>query len=244
MLFFTPLMSMVFINVAAAVIPAIFLLRKIYRLDTIEKEPGSLLKGCLISGVFAVIASIILELIGQTILDFTVDSDSPYYTVLLAFLVVAVVEEGTKLFFLKKRTWNHPAFDYLFDGIVYAAFVSLGFAALENIHYVFSYGLSVAFSRAIFSIPGHFSFSVFMGFYYGRAKLAEADGYEAGKKRNLFLAFLIPVLLHGFYDACAMSGSDISMVIFLVFVVLMYIIVYRLVKRSSQEDTPIYRNWF
>ena len=130
------------------------------------------------------------------------------------------------------------------DGIVYSAFVSLGFAALENIHYVFSYGLSVAFSRAIFSIPGHFSFSVFMGFYYGRAKLAEADGYEAGKKRNLFLAFLIPVLLHGFYDACAMSGSDVSMGVFLVFVVLMYIIVYRLVKRSSQEDTPIYRSWF
>ena len=244
MFFFSPLMSMAFINIAAAVLPAIFLLRYIYRKDKIEKEPGSLLRGCVISGLFAVAASIVLEMAGGYLLGLAVEADDPLYLILFAFLVVGAVEEGTKFFFLKRRTWNNPNFDYVFDAIVYAAFVSLGFAALENVSYVFTYGISVAFSRAIFSIPGHFSFSVFMGFYYGRAKLAEADGDFADRKKNLVLAFVIPTLLHGFYDTCAMSGSTISTIIFLAFVVIMYIIVFRLVKSASDHDMPLYRRWF
>ena len=77
-----------------------------------------------------------LEAVFQTVLDLLVDPGSPAYTILLAFLVVAVVEEGTKFWMLKRRTWNHPAFNYRFDGIVYAVFVSLGFAAYENTTYV------------------------------------------------------------------------------------------------------------
>ena len=60
MIFFVPILSVAAIHVAAAVIPAVLLLRYIYRKDTIEKEPSSLLWGCIISGLFAVIASIIL----------------------------------------------------------------------------------------------------------------------------------------------------------------------------------------
>lgn len=48
-----------------------------------------------------------------------------------------------KLFFLYRRSWRDDNFNYKFDGVVYAVFVSLGFAAFENIMYVFSYGLSV-----------------------------------------------------------------------------------------------------
>ena len=43
MIFFTPMMSILAIYVLAAVLPAFFLLRYIYRQDTIEKEPGYLL---------------------------------------------------------------------------------------------------------------------------------------------------------------------------------------------------------
>lgn len=82
--------------------------------------------------------------------------------------------------FLHARTWRNPNFNYRFDGIVYAVFVSLGFAAFENIQYVLHYGLSVALPRAIFAVPGHMSFAVFMGLFYGRAKLYEAWGDGAG----------------------------------------------------------------
>ena len=43
--------------------------------------------------------------------------------------------------------WRDPNFNYRFDGIVYAVFVSLGFAAFENISYVVGYGLTTAVAR-------------------------------------------------------------------------------------------------
>ena len=185
MIFFTPMMSILAIYVLAAVLPAFFLLRYIYRQDTIEKEPGYLLWQLLLGGVpreipledpDPALASIVLETLGSAILNNTVDPNDPKYYIIMAFLVVAVVEEGTKLFFLKRRSWQDPNFNYMFDGLVYSVFVSLGFAAFENIKYVFNYGLSVAVPRALLAIPGHMGFAVFMGVFYGRAKLAESRG--------------------------------------------------------------------
>ena len=146
-------MAIISIYILAAVLPAVFLLRYIYKHDTVEKEPPGLLLSLLLMGVLAALASIVLEVIGQKILDANISQDDPYYNIILAFVVVAAVEEGTKCFFLKRRTWNNPNFNYRFDGIVYAVFVSLGFAAFENIKYVFNFGLSVALPRAILAVP-------------------------------------------------------------------------------------------
>lgn len=47
------------------------------------------------------------------------------------------------------------------------------------------------------------------------------------------------MLLHGFYDACAMIGSNTAIIVFLVFVVLLFLTVFRLVKRESATDMPV-----
>ena len=239
MFFVLPFLPFLAIFILAAVLPAIILLRYIYRTDTVEKEPPGLLLLLLLMGVVAALCSGILETLGETVLNALVDPGSPAYTILLAFLVVAIVEEGTKFVFLKKCTWYHPAFNYRFDGIVYAVFVSLGFAAFENIQYVLHYGLSIALPRALLAVPGHMSFAVFMGLFYGRAKLCEAYSYRPGMRRNLLIGYLVAVFLHGFYDACAMIGSTTSTVAFLVFVGLMYFWVFRLLKRESATDVPV-----
>ena len=77
MIFFTPMMSILAIYVLAAVLPAFFLLRYIYRQDTIEKEPGYLLWQLLLGGVLAALASIVLETLGSAILNNTVDPNDP-----------------------------------------------------------------------------------------------------------------------------------------------------------------------
>ena len=82
---------------------------------------------------------------------------------ILTAIFVGLIEEGSKFFFLYRFTWKDKAFNYRFDGIVYAVFVSLGFAALENVFYVFNYGTGVALQRALLTIPGHMSFAVYMG---------------------------------------------------------------------------------
>lgn len=234
-----PAVSVLAIFTLAAVLPAIFLMRYIYRQDSIEKEPPGLLLSLALCGVAAALVSIVLETVGEKLLNANLSANSPYYTIVFAFAVVAAVEEGTKMFFLKKRTWNDPNFNYRYDGVVYAVFVSLGFAAFENIRYVFSYGLSVAVPRALLAIPGHMSFAVFMGAFYGRAKNCDDRGRKIGKAFNLIMAYLSAVFLHGFYDSCAMIGTKRSTVIFIAFVLLMYLIVYFKVRREAASDRPI-----
>ena len=240
MVFFMPVGRIILIYVLAAILPAVFLLRYIYHQDTVEKEPMGLLMALILWGVAAALCSGVLERIGSYFLDRTLDQNDPHYVIVLAFLVVAVVEEGTKLFFLKRRTWRDPNFSHLFDGVVYSAFVSLGFAAFENINYVFTYGLSVAVPRALLAIPGHLGFSIFMGVFYGHAKACERRGNGFGKALNLALGYLSAVFLHGFYDSCAMIGSAQANVVFYLFVAVMYVVVYQMIKRASRQDRPIY----
>jgi len=241
MFFFFPLLSLlpVLIYLAAALLPAFLLLRYVYRHDTIEKEPRDLLVTLLLMGCLSALCSGVLEAVASYLLQIVVAPGSRIYVILLAFLVVAAVEEGTKLFFLKRRSWNHPAFNYRFDGVVYAVFVSLGFAALENVQYVINYGLSVALPRALLAVPGHLSFSIFMGVYYGRAKLLESCGDAEGARRSLLTGYLIAVFLHGFYDSCAMLGTGLASIVFLVFVILMFFLAFRTLKRESAYDAPI-----
>lgn len=238
-IFLMPALGMMAVYAAAALLPAIVLLRYIYRHDHIEKEPPALLLRLLLGGVLSAFAAILLETVGMWILTGIVPNGTALYYVLFAFLVVAVSEEGAKLFFLKKYSWNQPHFNYMFDGIVYAVFVSLGFAAFENVRYVFDYGLSVAISRAFLAVPAHMAFAVFMGIFYGRARCHASRGNTAAAKSSLAAGFLAAVMLHGFYDACLMVGTTLSLIIFAGFVVFMYFFVSRLVKTAAAEDHPL-----
>ena len=225
--------------VLAAVLPAVFLMIFVYRHDKVEREPAGLLLSLLWRGVLAALCAILLEIIGQLILDRLLTPGTYLHTILTAFLVVAAVEEGTKYYFLKRRTWDDPNFNYRFDAIVYAVFVSLGFAAFENIQYVFAYGLSVALPRALLSIPGHMSFGVYMGVHYGRARFRESYGHYAAAKRDRVVAYLSAVLLHGFYDACAMIGTRAATAVFIAFVVVTYLGMFRRLKKEAARDMPV-----
>ncbi len=225
---------------AAAVCPAIFLMRYIYRLDKVEPEPRELLVKLFKTGIAAAFASMVLEFIGEVFLNLLpIAQNSAIYIILLAFLIVAAIEEGTKYYLMHRVVWNSPFFDFRFDGIVYAAFTSLGFAAIENIIYVFRYGLGTAVIRALLSVPGHLAFSVVFGTFYGRAKFFSNRGMEVESKTCLTTGYVLSVFLHGFYDACAMSDSSLASLLFDVFVIAMYVAVYRLVKRESATDTPV-----
>ena len=243
MFFFAPLIAVpvlyLVIYVLAAVVPAVVLMRYVYRQDRVDREPPRLLGGLALQGVYAALAAIVLETLGQSVLNALVSRDNPRHVVLTAFLVVAVVEEGTKFFFLYRKTWRDPNFNYRFDAIVYAVFVSLGFAAFENVKYVFSYGLSVALPRAILAIPGHMGFAVFMGWFYGRAKLRSDLGDGMGARVNLALGYLAAVFLHGMYDTCCMTGTARSTLVFAAVVAVLYLAVFRLIRREARNDTPV-----
>lgn len=229
----TPILTYNFILVAAAVIPAIVLMIKVYNSDRLEKESPHMLWVLVRSGIFSALIALVLERIFGSLLSATVQ-DQGLYQVLLYFVVVACSEEGAKYFMLKKTSWDSDEFNCQFDGIVYAVFVSLGFALWENISYVMHYGFSVALIRALTAIPGHTCFGVFMGLFYGVARKFENRG-ETGKASQFrWLSVIVPAVLHGAYDYIA--SVDAGTILFVVFIVALFFVSYRIVSRMSKVD--------
>ncbi len=225
-----------FILVAAAIIPAAFLMVKVYRSDRVEKESPAMLRKLVIGGVLSALIAIVAERALSMLLGM-VAKGSGAYDVLLYFVVVACSEEGAKYFMLRRYTWNSPEFDCQYDGVVYAVFVSLGFAIWENISYVVHYGFSTAIVRALTAIPGHACFGVFMGVFYGIARRYANKGAEDSAKAYRVLAVLIPVLLHGAYDYIA--SSNVSGWYFVIFIAALFAVSFSLVTRMSRQDKYI-----
>ena len=119
--------------------------------------------------------------------------------------------------------------------IVYATFVSLGFALFENLLYVYEGGVGLGIFRAITSIPLHATCGIFMGAFLSVAKHCEINKLPSAFK-NKFLALLTPILIHGIYDYLVMQGSTKAVIAFIVFIICVDIITIKLVNQTSRED--------
>ena len=83
--------------------------------------------------------------------------------------------------------------------------MGLGFAGIENVMYIMQGGLELAVGRGIFAVPAHFFFAIFMGYFFSLARFRYGN-----KKRYLFLAYIIPVILHGTYDFLLMYVNNLN----------------------------------
>ena len=228
------------ILLAAAVLPAAFLLYRVYKMDTIEKEPWSILRKLLLWGALSGIPAALVESLLTGVVQNLLQEGTLLYNFVFGFIVAALVEESFKFFFLYKFTFKSPHFNYRFDGVVYAVFVSMGFAILENILYVFQGGLGVAISRALLALPLHAACGVYMGIAYGQQKVNSL--YKPASFGSVARACLpVPILIHGFYDSRAFSAEKypIFLLVFVVFVILVFIFTLRQLKKASQTDAPV-----
>ncbi|MCR5193426.1 MAG: PrsW family intramembrane metalloprotease [Bacteroidales bacterium] len=213
------------IILALAVLPVIVLAVYVYRKDQFNKEPFRLLCKAFFFGVLSVIPAAVIEGIVSPMYGSMGGGDLPVFFqgIFTGFVVAGCTEEICKLMFLRWAVWKSPHFDEYFDGIVYATFVSLGFAGIENVMYVvsqdsFASSLATGSMRAILSVPGHFLFAVVMGYYFALARFNPEE-----RKSNMFKAFLYPMLLHGTYDSLLMvpeyfESDLISGAFFIVFI--------------------------
>lgn len=215
-------MSIAFIS---AVVPIILLLIFIYKKDKYQPEPLGKLLLAFFVGCLSVIPAAMME--GVIMIAAPSAEYMPVLNGLFnGYLVAGLSEELCKLLLLLLVIWKSPHFDEFFDGIVYAAYLSLGFACVENIMYVFQGDdqMATALARGLLAVPAHFLFAVTMGYYVSLAKFDPQN-----QKLNLFKAFLYPMLLHGTYDALLMvadnlGGDDsmnavICLVLFVVFII-------------------------
>ena len=218
---------------ALAILPVYLILLFIYRKDR-DKESKQLLKKLFIWGVLCAIPAFILELgIGHFFGEPSTFELDGLLLFIYIFLDIALVEEICKWVVLYKITYYHEEFDHVYDGIVYACFISLGFALIENILYVLVSGFTTALVRAITSVPGHACFAIAMGNYFSLAKTMDIANDKAKYRKYMSLSIIIPIMLHGLYDYCLLSEKLVLLIAFLVFIVVIYVYSYRVVKKLS-----------
>ncbi len=216
-----------------AIFPALFILWRVYQSDTLEKEPIRLIRKLILGGMGAVILAILTEVIGTKLLPLS----TPFYYLIMMYIVVALSEEGFKYLLLHKIAWKHPSFDCFFDGIVYATTVSLGFALFENILYVVPNGISVAVARSLTAVPGHACFGVLMGIFFAHARKYENQGNIQKSKQCRILSVVVPALAHGTYDYLATTSTTLfSILLFVVFVIMLFSVCIKFINYYSKND--------
>ncbi len=200
----------------SALAPILIFAIYFYYRDKYEKEPVSLLIKTLVLGVFIALPVILLEKFIENFIYIAGD-DSYLKAGFSAFIVASFSEELFKLLAVYWLIWKNPNFNELFDGIVYCVYVSLGFAAIENVIYVYNGGNSVALMRAFTAVPAHTLFGVAMGYNFGLAKFKKS-------KRNIYLilSFLIPFILHGIYDFILMSNDGLLLLGFIPYMIYLW----------------------
>lgn len=196
----------ILIVILAALAPALGLLYFIYNKDVLQKEPTREILIAFGYGVLSVLASTLISfpLMGIGVVPTEAATVGEYLR--LAVFGAGIPEELAKFAMLWLFLRRCRYFDEYVDGIVYAACVGLGFAAVENVMYLiqnFQAWAYVGAMRALFSVPGHFFFAVVMGFYVSKAFFDDPPQ----RPRNIFLALALPMLLHSAFDALLMVST-------------------------------------
>ena len=212
----------------ASLAPVFIILLYIYFRDKYEKEPLGMLVKALLGGVLIILPVIFVERWLMALSPFTSKVGAAAWH---AFVVAGSTEEVFKYLALYLLIWKSPSFNEKFDGIVYAVFVSLGFAAVENVMYVMDGGLQTAAIRALTAVPAHAIFGVTMGYYLGIAHM-----YEELRKEYLLRAIAIPILLHGIYDFILMVEIGWLLLLFIPYVVLLYVMGMKKLKVLSNAS--------
>ena len=228
--------------ILSALIPSIIIMAYVFGKDRVEKEPIGRLIALFIFGCLASIPVVLLSDSVENLFKSIVEVKNVGTFYLYVLITIAMLEEGFKFLVLVILTWKAKSFNCLFDGIVYAVFVSIGFATLENVLYVVlskSGGFDVAMIRAISAVPGHAINAVFMGALYGMAKYYSFWGRTGASARNIILALIVPMLTHAFYDTTAMLKSEKAEWIWLAFVVVSTIVAICVIRRFSKKDDYI-----
>jgi RsiW-degrading membrane proteinase PrsW (M82 family) len=207
-----------------AVLPPLLIAYYVYQKDKYDKEPKSLIIKSFLFGCLGIIPAIFLELFAKGM--FT-------NLFLYVFIGIALVEEGVKYFFLKKYLFNKPDFNEPMDGIVYAVMISLGFATVENIFYVFNHPgqeIQVAVMRMFTAIPLHAVCGIILGYFVGLAKFSD------NSKPLLYKGLFLATLVHGLYNYFIFLGEG-----FIFSIIALVVAVYYSKKAINlhQQDSKI-----
>lgn len=211
-----------------AIAPVAIIAFYVWYRDHYEREPIGLVLKAMAAGILIVLPVVAVETILSRGSEIFGGMAEMAYT---AFVVAGFTEEFFKYLVLNLLFWKSRDFNDKYDGIVYATFISLGFAGMENVLYVLQSGWSTGIMRAVTAVPAHAIFGITMGFYFGLARF-----YIARQKEFKIKALWLPVVLHGIYDFILMTGIAWLWIVFAGFVIYLYVSGLRRMKILSEQS--------
>lgn len=224
-----------------AILPIILLGCYVYKKDK-NREPVRILIKLFCGGLLAAILTVIVTYVIQKYFPYFNGDYENFSSVgifIYSFFIVALVEEVCKWIMLYLFSYHDKDFDELYDMIVYAVFVALGFAWIENLLYVYDGGVTTAIMRIFLAVPSHVSMGIFMGYFLSMAKLADINNKTSMKKKYIILSIVVPFIVHGIYDYCLFTANVLYIFVFLVFIVVLYIKAYKKIKFLSSLKTNL-----
>lgn len=254
------------ITVAAA-ITSLMLCIYTYVKDRVEKEPVGLLAllfgaGGILSVPAVYCGSLTDNLFGKLFADyyrtapdglpeFSSDGVRLAFYACISFVSVAFLEIAVKWLAMFLITHKSKNFNSLFDGIVYGAFVSLGFAMVDNIRFAWMNGWDMLLLRSLSTVPVHMFTGVFMGYYYTiwhsltLASKAEKDLASQGKIKiskpyrpapSLVFSFIVPYFVQGLYSFAEYSYTYYSKLALYVILAVLFVFAFLRIHKTSVDD--------
>ncbi len=223
-------------------IPAWIYAYIVYWFDRFEREPKKLLLAVFLWGAFvATIGAVIAEwILGEGVLALT-QNESLAELATTSFFA-PLVEESLKGIAILLVAWVFRSeFDSLLDGLVYAGIVALGFAATENVFYLFGaydekgwgFFFTLFFLRVILTGWNHAAFTAFIGIGIAFGRLSKKWAVWLCAP---ILGWMLAVILHGTFNALISSESGAGVILALCVSWLSWLTVLALVLWAITRD--------
>jgi RsiW-degrading membrane proteinase PrsW (M82 family) len=225
-----------FVLILPIALPILFWAAYHYHKDRDLPEPVGKLALTFALGMLAVGLSHLLYL-GLGLIGLRFDAGDLADTHRLAFLAytllaIGPIEELAKLMPFLLVVLRFEELDERLDGIIYASFIGLGYAAVENWQYLDYLTPTEAFARGFASPVVHIVFASIWGYWITQAKLQGHSTAQAA-----ILSVLVAAALHGLYDFVAIPSPHSSLPIAALLIVSIWLWRLQLIRRL-QDKAP------
>jgi len=214
--------------------PGLFWAAYHYHKDRLLPEPPLNLAICFGLGLAAAGVSqasyLALEPLGLRQDAVALGIDDPAGLLIYAMLAIGPIEEFAKLLPFLLVVLRFRALDEPLDGIVYASFIALGYAAVENYRYLEFLNAAQGIARGFAGPVVHILFASIWGYGITTALLEHKSVLKAAAT-----GFLLAAGLHGLYDFLVLLAPGSALPVAAVLIVGIWVWRLRLMHRLHDE---------
>lgn len=230
------------ILVILAVLPTFIIGYYVYKNDK-HKEPFRILISLFLFGIVSAIGVIGLSAVLEKLIPILAKDTSIMNIPELfikVFIEIAFIEELCKWFIVYFLGYKNLEFDETYDIIIYSIFVALGFATIENIIYILrEHTIQIAVERAIFSVPAHTAYAIFMSYYLCKAKINRLKGNNK-EKVDIAFSIIVPTIAHGIFDFCLFANNEFYLIMFFSFTIVLFIMAFQRLRALYKNNASLF----